>query len=44
MRESTRPTKPTTVLMRRALAFIEENAATKITVMDVARQCKRESL
>ena len=36
-RESTRHAKPATVLMRRALAFIEENAASKITASDVAR-------
>ena len=37
VRESTKPTKPAAVLLRRALAFIDENAASKITSADVAR-------
>jgi len=36
-RESTQQAKPATILMRRALAYIEENAASKITASDVAR-------
>jgi len=36
-RESTRAAKPAAVLMRRALDFIEEHAAKKITAADVAR-------
>ena len=36
-RESIQQTKPATILMRRALAYIEENAASKITASDVAR-------
>jgi len=36
-RESTQQAKPAVVLMRRAIAYIQENAATKITSSDVAR-------
>jgi len=37
IRESTQPAKPAAILMRRALAYIEEHASTKITASDVAR-------
>jgi len=37
VRESTQPTKPATMLLRRALAYIHEHAAQKLTSSDVAR-------
>lgn len=37
VRESTKPTKPAAALLRRAMAFIDESAASRITSADVAQ-------